>query len=197
MKILVGAATAVLLMASGSSALAAQASATVTANATVITPLTATASKTLEFGKLVMDSSGTGGTLVIAAATGGRTVTGGVNLVGGTSGHSAVFDVVGDTVNGSPNAYTVTIPSTATLTGPSSATMSVTGISTNTGGLTTLVGTNHISIGATLNASSGQAQGAYTGTFDVTSLKTARGAPASRADSCPIGQPGRRSDNDG
>lgn len=167
MKYLVGVATAALLLASGSSAMAAQASATVTANATVITPLTATASKTLEFGKLVMDSSGTGGTLVIAASSGGRSVTGGVNLVGGTSGQSAVVDVVGDTVNGAPNAYTVTIPTTATLTSGANS-MSVTGINTNTVGLTTLVGTNHISIGGTLNASSGQAPGSYTGTFDVT-----------------------------
>lgn len=167
MKYLVGVATAALLLASGSSAMAAQASATVTANATVITPLTATATKTLEFGKLVMDSSGTGGTLVIAAASGGRSVTGGVNLVGGTSGQAAVVHVVGDTVNGAPNTYTVTIPTTATLTSGAN-TMGVSGINTNTTGLTALVGTVDISIGGTLTAASGQAPGAYTGTFDVT-----------------------------
>lgn len=164
MKYLVGVATAALLLASGSSAMAAQASATVTANATVITPLTATASKTLEFGKLVMNTSpGGGGTLTIVAATGSRSATGGVDLVSGGLVQAAVVDVVGD----GTNAYTVTIPSTATLTGPS-GTMSVTGINTNTAGLTALVGTNHISIGATLNASVGQAAGAYAGTFDVT-----------------------------
>ena len=168
MKYLLGVASAALLLASGSAAMAAQATATVTANATVITPLTAAATKELQFGKLVMNASNSAGTLVIAAATGGRTVTGGVDLVGGTSGQAAVVHVEGDIVNGGANAYTVTIPTTATLSGPGGASMAATSIYTNTGSRNTLTGVVDISIGGTLNAAANQAPGSYAGTFDVT-----------------------------
>ena len=168
MRYLVGVATAALLLASGSSAMAAQASATVTANATVITPLTASATATLEFGKLVMNTTpGGAGTLTVAPATGNRSAAAGVDLVGGTGGQAAVVHVVGDIVNGAPNAYPVTIPATTTLSSGAN-TMAVSAINTDTAGLTTLVGTVDLKIGATLTAAAGQAPGAYTGTFNVT-----------------------------
>lgn len=167
MKHLLGAASAALLLVCAPSAMAAQASASVTATAVVITPLTESVTTNLNFGKLVMDASNSLGTLVVAPATGTRSVTGGVDLVGGTSGTAAVVHVVGDTVNGAPNPYDVTIDSSTTLTDGGSDTMSVTGIGSSDT-LTGITGTNDIHIGATLHAAASQAPSTYTGSFNVT-----------------------------
>lgn len=167
MKYLLGVASAALMLAGASSAFAAQAQATVTANATVVTPLSVTATKTLEFGKLVVNG-GVAGTLVVAPSTGNRTSTGGVELVGlQSSVQAGAVRVIGDTVNGAPNPYTVTIPATATLSSGANS-MSVTGIGSDTASLTTLTGQSDINIGGTLNVAGTQAAGAYTGSFVVT-----------------------------
>ena len=167
MKHLLGAASAALFLVCAPSAMAAQASASVTATAIVITPLTESVTTNLNFGKLVMNASNSAGTLAVAAATGTRSVTGGVDLVGGTSGTAAVVHVVGDTVNGAPNPYDVTIDSTTTLTDSGTDTMSVTAIGSSDT-LIGITGANDIHIGATLHAAANQAPSTYSGSFSVT-----------------------------
>ena len=170
MRYFLGAAAAALLLAGATAASAAQATGMVTATATVISPLSETVKTQMGFGKLVLDNSGNGGTLVLSTA-GVRSQTGGVNLVGGTSGTAAEVDFVGDTSNGAPNPYDVSVDTGATLSDGSGHTMTVTSITTSTTpgtGLTGLTGTQAVSIGGTLNVAASQAAGTYTGTFNVT-----------------------------
>jgi hypothetical protein len=170
MKYLLGAATAALLLAGATAASAAQATGFVTATATVISPLTEDVSHQMGFGKLVLDNSGNGGTLVLSTA-GGRTQTGGVNLVGGASGMAAEVDFVGDSTNGAPNPYDVSVDTGATLSDGHSHSMTVTSITTSTNpgtGLTGLTASQAVSIGGTLNVAAGQAAGTYSGTFNIT-----------------------------
>jgi len=170
MKYFISAAAAALLLAGATAASAAQATGSVTATAIVVSPLTETVAHNMGFGKLVLDNSGTGGTLVLSTS-GGRSVTGGVNLVGGTTGQQAEVDFVGDTTNGAPNPYNVTVDTGATLSDSASHSMTVTSITTSTNpgaGLNNLTGAQAVSIGGTLNVASGQAAGTYSGTFNVT-----------------------------
>jgi hypothetical protein len=165
MKLKIAAVAALLLAGVAAPALAAQGSQSVTANATVITPISMSASA-MDFGKLVMDASNTGGTLTLTAG-GARSVLGGVNLVGGNTGTAGVVNVTAQ----SGNTFSVSLPGSAvSLSGPGGATMSV---DTFTAGqsLTTVAATGTaqaFTIGATLHASASQAPGAYTGSFTVT-----------------------------
>ena len=168
MKYFLGAATAALLLAAATAASAAQATASVTATATVISPLTETVKTNLNFGKLVLDNSATGGTLTVATG-GGRSVTGGVNLVGGASGPAGEVDFVGDTTNGAPNPYNVSVDSSASLSDGNGHTMTASIASSPSGtGLVGLTGSQAILIGGTLTVAAAQAPGAYTGSFNVT-----------------------------
>ena len=170
MKYFLGAATAALMLAGASAASAAQASQTVNAQAIVISPLTETVTNNMNFGKLVLDSTNTSGTLILGTDN-SRSVTGGVNLVGGATGQAAVVTFVGDTTNGAPNPYNVTVDTTTSLSDGHSHSMSVaigpTATSPGTG-LTGLTGTQAVTIGATLSVASSQAAGTYQGTFNVT-----------------------------
>jgi hypothetical protein len=165
-------------VASATSAMA-QSSATTNGNATatVIRPITLTASRDLAFGKVV--PAGTVGTMVLTAAnTTSPSFTGGVSQPGSQAAgtfSSAQFDVTGE----GGFTYTITIPASATastLTGPTgSAPMTVDSWSSDiatTAGAGLLTGTTSgaqtFYVGGTLHLGVNQAPGSYTGVFPVT-----------------------------
>jgi len=117
-----------------------------------------------QFGTISVDSIP--GTVVINPSSGTKTVSGSVVDLGGT--HSAAeFEITGT----KGDAITISLPASITLSGPTS-TMTITSLThdcadpclipTSGGGKLTLV------VGGTLNASSYQAGGTYTGSFDLT-----------------------------
>ena len=149
-----------------SSASFGQATATATASATIITPISITKNADMSFGNISVQS-GTGGTVVLATA-GTRTSTSGVTLPATAGSVSAASF----TVNGSGSStYTITLPSTVTLTRASgSETMTAGSFTSNPSGTGALSsGTQDIAVGATLTVAAGQVPGVYTsGNFNVT-----------------------------
>lgn len=144
--------------------------ATATASATIVTPITIVKGTDMVFGNVAV--LGTLGTVVLApTSAAGRSTTGGVTIAaanGGSSPTAAKF-----TVSGQGNyAYTITLPSSASLTGPGTA-MTVNAFTSSIGTDLTLGaltgGTQIVYVGATLNVAATQTEGAYTTTtFPVT-----------------------------
>lgn len=133
-------------------------SATATATATIITPITITKVNDLNFGNII--STATGGKVVLSPAS-TRTETG-VQLaaVQGTV-TAASFTVTGET----DYAYTVTLPSTdytlTTGTGAATQTMILNAF-TSDHTATIAGGSLTLSVGATLNITANQSAGVYT-----------------------------------
>ena len=130
----------------------------------ILNPLTATNVQDLDFGQLIPGA--TAGTVVINPASGARSVTGGTMLAGGTSS-TAIFVGVAR-----PNRMVhLNLPNgTITLTNGTGGTMTV-GNFTTDGTVNRRTDTNGIisfRVAATLNVAANQADGAYTGTFNVT-----------------------------
>ncbi|HUP91634.1 MAG TPA: DUF4402 domain-containing protein [Solimonas sp.] len=138
------------------------ASASADATATVVTPIAITSTADLVFGKF---SAGTGGSVVMSNA-GARSKTGSVVLLTGTAGGAAGFNVTGDA-----NAtYSISLPAddSVTVSDGASHSMAVDSFISNPGSSGTLTGgAQAVAVGATLTVGSGQAAGAYTGTFAV------------------------------
>lgn len=128
----------------------------------VITP-----TQTLQFGSMVGTTAGT----VTVDTTGARTATGGVVLVtGGTvSAASFTMSTVPYNCNGRALAV-VTAGPTATLTHSTlpAVTMTVDTFVTNPAAGGAFDDTIPLTVGATLNVSTGQQAGSYQGTYDVT-----------------------------
>lgn len=114
----------------------------------------------LSFGKLAAGSGGT----VVMATTGSRTKTGGVVLLSTGTGSTAVFHL-----QGTPSqAYIVTLPSNTSVTMTSGAnSVRVTDFTMSPGptGTFNSVGSQNITIGATMNVDSNNPPGDYSGTF--------------------------------
>lgn len=126
--------------------------------------ITITNTQGLAFGDFV---AGNGGS--VSVSTGGaRSASGGVFLIPSSEGLAASF-----TVNGSSLAtYSIQLPANDTvfLTGPG-ADMAINDFVSNpsgAGGQLDVVGTQTLSVGATLTVGSGQVSGDYTGSFSVT-----------------------------
>ena len=159
-------ALAIGAMAMSSLAVDAQ-SATGTANAKVVTPISIAAVDTLEFGNIL---AGAGGTVAIAA-NGTPTLTT-VTRPGTQSGtvRAASFTVTGEATF----TYAITLPadSVVTLSDGASHTMAVDSfVSSPTvaaGGTIGGGGTQTLSVGATLTVGASQTAGTYQGTYDVT-----------------------------
>ncbi len=132
------------------------------ATATVIAPITIAAAATdLAFGNVVPDTGATGTVLVTPA--GARTCSGNLTCTGTTTG--ADFAVAGE----SGATYAITLPGSATVTAPGPETMTVDTFTSTPSGTGTLTGGNEtLFVGATLQVGTGQAVGAYTGTYTVT-----------------------------
>lgn len=139
--------------------------ATSNATATIVTPITIAHDGTdLSFGNVLAPVAGT----VTVDPAGTPTYSAGLSGSAAPALTAAVT-AASFTVTGTPNAlYTVTLPASVTLTGPAAATMLVdafTSTPTTTAGagqLGTPVGTQTLTVGATLNIALGQAAGTYT-----------------------------------
>ncbi len=141
-----------------------QATATATSTGTIITPIAIEKTVDMNFGNVSVNA--TAGTVVLAPA-GTRTKTGGVTLpvVTGTV-TAATFNVTG----AGSSTYSITLPTTVTLSSGSN-TMTATAFTSTPSGTGTLsAGAQTLSVGATLNVAANQAAGTYTsGTpFSVT-----------------------------
>jgi hypothetical protein len=132
--------------------------------ATVLRPITVVRTGDLDFGTILRGT--TAGRVVINASTGARTVTGGVLVAGGTP-RRATF-----TITGTPRRV-VTIrltPTSTTLTNGNGGTMLVNAFTLNGSANRRLSATGSIAlgVGARLNVAANQADGNYTGTFNLT-----------------------------
>ncbi|MFZ4649895.1 MAG: DUF4402 domain-containing protein [Rubrivivax sp.] len=138
----------------------------VSASATLVRTLAIQSATNLGFGTL--SPSATAGTVVIAAADGARSSTGGVTLLPASPGTASKVDMVGS----AGLAYTVSLPSTATLTASGgSATMTLNNLTTSlasNAGTLNGSGQGSFNVGGTLNVAANQTVASYSGTFAVT-----------------------------
>ncbi len=125
----------------------------------IFAPISISSSGDLDFGTMV--PTGTAGTVTVTPAGARSSVD--VDLFGGVPA-AASFDVTGE---GSTN-YSLTFPSSATLTSGGD-TMTVDTFTDDAGASPTLSsGSDTFNVGATLHVGATQASGTYSGTFSVT-----------------------------
>ena len=158
-------ATAAVVLAFSNSSFA-QASATASANATIITPITITKTADMNFGNVAVSAT-SGGTVVLAPA-GTRTSggAGGVTLPS-TAGtvSAAAFNVAGQ----ASFTYAITLPSSCSISDGASHSMTVnsfTSTPSSTGTLSS-TGTQSLTVGATLNVNAAQTANTYTNSTGV------------------------------
>ena len=126
---------------------------------TLLAPISISASGNMDFGTMV--TTGTAGTVTVTPAGARSSVD--VDLLGGVPS-AASFDVTGE----GANTYSITLPSSATLTSGAN-TMTVDTFTDDAGATPTLAGgSDTFNVGATLNVGAAQASGTYSGTFSVT-----------------------------
>lgn len=145
----------------------AQETASATATATIVTPISITKDVDMNFGNVAVQST-TGGTVVLTPA-GGRTRTAGVTLPTTTGTVTAASF----TVNGTgAYTYTITLPSSAHTISSGANTMTVTAFTSTPSGAGGQLsgGTQQLKVGATLNVGAAQPSGVYVSDtpFDVT-----------------------------
>ena len=159
-KVLLGA--AVLAAISLTQTVNAQsASASFTASARIVTPISIVRNTDMNFGDVV--PSGAAGTVVLSTA-GARSVTGGANLGNASGTSAATFTVSGQGLS----TYAITLPAAANITSGAN-TMSVGTFTSSPAATGTLAagGTQALALGATLSVGASQATGSYTGSFNV------------------------------
>jgi len=157
-------ATAAVVIAFTNSSFA-QATATASASATIITPITIVKNVDMNFGNVAVSAS-LAGTVVLAPA--GTRTTGGA---GGVTLPSNTGTVAGAdfTVSGQASyTYAITLPASATISSGSN-TMTVNGFTSSpaTTGTLSTGGTQDLKVGATLNVTAAQASGTYTNSTGV------------------------------
>jgi len=138
------------------------ATATSNVSASIVPAISITKTADMEFADVI--ASGSTGTVVLSAA-GSRSATGGATLGNGTGTAAASFTVSGDP----SSTYSISLPASATITSTPN-TMTVNTFTSSPSGTGTIGGggTQTLTVGATLQVGASQAQGTYTGTFDVT-----------------------------
>lgn len=130
-------------------------------HAQILTAITITNDVQLEFGNIV--ASAAAGTVTVSPA-GVRSALLGATLASGITATAASFTVTGD----ADATYAVGLPLTATSIDSGANSMSVdTYTSASTGSGVLLLGTDTLTVGATVHVGISQASGSYTGTFDV------------------------------
>ncbi len=135
--------------------------ATVDVTATLLAPISISSSGDMDFGTM-LTTGNPGGTVIVTTA-GARTCSAEVDCLGGFPA-AAAFDVTGE----GGNTYSITLPSSATLTSGGD-TMTIDTFNHDAGGTPTLGGgSDTFNVGATLNVGATQAAGTYSGTFSVT-----------------------------
>ncbi len=129
--------------------------------------VTITNSSGLSFGSFSVSSSGS----VLVSASGARSSTGGVVLLGSGPAASAAQFSVRET-GGNASVYVITLPAdnTVTLTNANSQTATLTSFVSNPSGTSAIPagGTQVLSVGATVVLATGQGNGSYAGSFSVT-----------------------------
>ena len=126
---------------------------------TLLAPISISSSGDMDFGTMV--TTGTAGTVTVTPAGARSSVN--VDLFGGTPA-AASFDVTG----ASGANYSITLPSSATLSSGGN-TMTIDTFTDDAGATPTLSGgSDTFNVGATLNVGATQAAGTYSGTFSVT-----------------------------
>ena len=152
-----------LLAALAGSGVAQAKKATATARAVTLRPLSIVNTSDLQFGYMLKPT--TAGTVVIDPTTGGRTVTGGVVACGG-SPHAAQFYTY-STGNQTLQVNRGALPVLNRTGG--GATMSVTTLTLNGPVLRSIgpSGVLDLRVGGTLAVSANQAEGDYSGTFQI------------------------------
>jgi len=136
--------------------------ATASAAATVVAPISISKTSDLEFGTVA--STGTAGTVTVST-TGTRTSSN-VDLLAGATPAAAAF-----TVSGQANAtYSVSMPTTTTLTGGTSGEQINATLSNDATGSPSLsgAGAGTLHVGGVLAIGANQTPDSYTGSFQVT-----------------------------
>ena len=162
---------ALMVTMNSAEVMAASSSATGTAKAKIIEPITITAAtandKVLNFGTILSSSAHN----VTVGTEGNRTSTVEGNLVNDTSNAPSAGEF---TITSSvARNITLTLPSSATISGGSSSTnLTVSNFVSNpaagTGTVSVIAGDTTVKVGATLAVTQGAAAGDYTGTYPVT-----------------------------
>jgi Mat/Ecp fimbriae major subunit len=134
------------------------ASATATARANILQQVTVTNTSDLQFGTIV---TGTAASTVAISATGGRTCGAGLTCSGTST--AAGFTVTGT----SGQVVTVSSDASVTLNNGSGGSMTAS-LSPSVSSLTLGATGGTFAVGGTLNVGATQADGAYSGTFNVT-----------------------------
>jgi hypothetical protein len=154
------------MLAGIATSLHAQETASATATATIVTPISIVKDVDMNFGNVAVRSTA-GGTVVLTPA-GVRTKTGGVTLPLTTGTVSAASFTVSGT---GAYTYTITLPSTALTITSGANTMTVTAFTSTPSGTGQLTaGEQTLNVGATLNVATAQPAGVYVSAtpFDVT-----------------------------
>jgi hypothetical protein len=157
---------ATLALLGTAQAVSAQETATATASATILTPISIAQTADINFGNVAIQSA-TSGTVVLSSS-GNRSTTGGTTLptTAGTVS-TAAFTISGE----DGYSYAITLPSSPLTISSGSNTMTVSSFTSSPSATGTLTGgSENITVGATLNVAAGQASGSYvSGTpFNVT-----------------------------
>ena len=138
------------------------ATATASASAEVLAPITLTKTVDMSFGDLYADNVAVG---TVTLATDGTRTAGGAATLGPTAGAAATF-----TLTGTASAtYSITLPAGDITLTSGANTMIVNTFAHDAGGAPALDGTGNgtFNVGAVLNVGINQASGVYNGSFDV------------------------------
>jgi len=150
----------VLIMLAGSCCFTyAQNTATGSVSANVVVPIALVKNVDMNFGNASVSVS-TGGTVVLTPS-GTRSAGGAGVTLPATAGTVAAAKFI---VSGAPSyTYAITLPSNVTISGPGSATMMVNGFTSapSASGTLSAVGTQTLSVGATLTIAASQIPGIY------------------------------------
>jgi hypothetical protein len=142
-----------------------QATATASASANVIAPISMTKTVDLNFGNIAVSVSAGGTVVLVPAGTRSAGGAGGVTLpvTSGTVA-PATFTISGN----ASYTYAITLPSSVTITNGSQS-MTVNGFSSTPSSTGTIGtgGTQNLTVGATLNVSAAQNPGTYTNATGV------------------------------
>lgn len=142
---------------------AAASSAPATGRAVVLRPIAVVNTADLDFGTILRGTAA--GRVVIAPGTGTRTATGGAVLAGGTP-QAAAFTISGT----ARRVVTVSVtPGSVLLANGTGGSMTVNTFRLNGAANRTLsaAGTNIVRVGARLNLAANQADGTYSGSFNL------------------------------
>jgi len=156
MKKLIALFAAVVLVAGLTSTVNAQVTATATGSATIITPISITKNVDMNFGNVAVGA--TLGSVVLTPA-GTRSIIGGVTLPAVTGTVTAAqFTVSGL----GTSTFSISLPSTYTITSGANTMNIDTFTSTPSGSGTLVAGTLIVKVGATLDVAASQPAGSYT-----------------------------------